>query len=87
VDDFKDQLIELFSQMDVPHGIRFDDGRRWCGICQHPRFSCTPGEAVTWTEKACPECSGLWPEYAMEFVHGMQTDEDFGDNFPNMVVN
>jgi hypothetical protein len=85
--DFKQQMIDLFTDGDVPYGVPFDDGRRWCGICQHPRLSCAPGEAKTWKEKACMECSGVWPEYGSEFVYEMQTDEDFMDNFPDMVVN
>lgn len=86
-DGFKQQMIEMFEHIGVPHGIPFDDGRRWCEICQRPRLSCLPGTGKTWKEKSCLECSGLWPEYAMEFVHEMQTNEDFGDDFPDMVVN
>lgn len=71
----------------ISHGQFFDDGRRWCSGCQAPRRFVMPRLESTWKEKACLECTALWPEYNEEFMQNLQDDDLFIDQFDMPAIN
>jgi hypothetical protein len=67
----RSEIIEMFDDLGIQHGEMFDDGRRWCGVCEHPRIAVHPVHAKTWTDKACKCCNAVWPEHIEEFMTGI----------------
>jgi hypothetical protein len=58
------------------HGQKFDNGSRWCANCEK---TVAVGNHVSgvfggYSNKICPECSAVWPEYVDDFL------ADFGDD-------
>lgn len=87
-DELKAQISEIFAEIPVDHGEFFDDGRRrWCGICRHPRIVQKESKSDPWKSRACPECSAIWPEHAVEFMSSAMSEEDFLDQFPQATIN
>jgi len=72
----RSEIIEIFDDLGIQHGERFDDGRRWCGVCEHPRVAVNPVNAKTWTDKVCKCCNAVWPEYIEEFMAGIVEEDD-----------
>lgn len=64
----------------APHGAHFDDGRRWCVVCQTPKFTCTTGSNY-WQDKSCPKCQTIWPEHEAEFQQAMIENLDSDEWF------
>ena len=61
----------------IKHGIVFDDGRRWCGVCQKPKRTCTSTDSQSlWANKCCPKCFSLWPEYLEEYANSDDYEND-----------
>jgi hypothetical protein len=64
-----------FNQTLSDHGAVFDDGRRWCGVCKSPKFTCKPSsEHGQWATKSCPKCLTIWPEFEEEYA--LSADEE-----------
>jgi hypothetical protein len=80
-------LAQLFAEEPIQHGQFFDDGRRWCGICMHPKLICEPSENDFWQEKTCSDCTCLWPEYVHMVVHDLMSDDDLPDDFDEITIN
>ena len=63
----KKDVVDIFNSMILPHGITFDNGKRWCANCNHlqsfDRLLCDDG----WLNKACSFCHAIWPEYVVEY--------------------
>jgi hypothetical protein len=73
----KTALMEWFEESDVPHGTLFDNGHRWCGICNATRPMRSFSEKEPWADKTCLECSAVWPEYMQLMIaHVMEDDMD-----------
>lgn len=73
--DLASILSELFAASHVHHGQVFDDGRRWCTGCMHPRPHKAVEKTTSWKDRCCPVCSALWPEYVEEFIQQAMLDE------------
>ena len=80
-------LDEEDNEPIINHGQFFDDGRRWCSGCQGPKRFLMPKNGSTWKEKACLECTALWPEYNEEFMQHLHDDEGFIDQFDMPAIN
>ncbi len=87
MDEVTDDIVEMFENSPVPHGCFFDDGRRWCAGCEHPRRMEPSIHESHWTSKTCNVCMAIWPEFADEFVTEMLGDDDFIDQFPTITIN
>ena len=85
--DDRDTLIEMFNEIGIRHGETFDDGRRWCGVCEIPRFARPKEAIVTWMDKVCPDCHAVWPEHVEECIAGIVDDDDELDEFSPHVIN
>jgi len=81
-----DSIADLFRESSIDHGEIFDDGRRWCDVCQHTKPICEQQEDKSWAGKMCQDCSTLWPEYAFAIAHGLITEDDFDDVEENITV-
>jgi len=79
---FRRELVDLFATMPINHGEIFDDGRRWCCVCESPRLMCAAVDGNMWADKTCSECTSLWPEYIEMVVNGLLTDDDIADEIP-----
>jgi len=87
VDATRAALIELFLQTPMIHGELFDNGRRWCLVCQTAQLVCEPVSNDGWADKVCPDCTSLWPEYVDMVVNGLMNDDDFIDDVPQVIIN
>lgn len=84
-DEKRHDIMEAFLNDPTPHGAMFDNGKRWCGICesiQTPIIESTSKDEfgivpVSWKARACPYCSGIWPEHMHEFAYRMHNDTEF----------
>ena len=83
----REHIVEIFSSLDVQHGQFFDDGRRWCMMCKHPRGFSISHEHLSWKEKACLVCSAIWPEYIEEFIEEAIDQGEFDEEFPAISLN
>lgn len=84
--DFKEYLINMFENSPIRHGQRFDNGKRWCEVCQTTKLS-TPIDQNDWKTKMCTDCQAVWPEHVQDFLYMCQTDEDFMLQFPVSTIN
>jgi len=85
--DLKTMLLKEFAESDISHGEWFDDDRRWCSVCQAPRFMCEPVENNMWADKTCSECTCLWPEFVEMVVYNLAYDEEFSEDLPDIILN
>jgi len=85
--DFKLMLAKEFIESDIVHGQWFDDGRRWCCICQTTRFMCEPVAGDVWADKTCPECTGLWPEFVEMVINNLIDDDEFDSTMTHITLN
>jgi len=83
----KEEMIKLFVDFGIPHGVTFDNGSRWCEICDKTQ----PVESDSengWDHKMCRECSCVWPEYAQEVVSAlMNGDADDLEEYYSITIN
>ena len=86
-DDLRKVLAKEFIESDIIHGQWFDDGRRWCCVCQATRFMCEPVEKDVWADKTCPECTGLWPEFVEMVINNLIDDDDLGSDITDVMLN
>lgn len=86
-DYFRKMISEYFAAAPIDHGEWFDDGRRWCGMCNHPRFMCEPIEGMKYADKTCRSCSCLWPEFVSMVADDIENDEDFSEFFDEVLLN
>ena len=74
----KQDVIEFFNNMPTPHGVTFDNGKRWCGNCNHlqsfDKLACDDG----WLNKACGFCHAIWPEFVEDYL---DMDEQEAESF------
>ena len=78
-DAHQDEIAEIsqwFATAPTPHGVVFDDGRRWCESCQAPRWMCQAADDDRWADRTCPECRTLWPEHMFTVMQEMAEDLD-----------
>jgi hypothetical protein len=68
-------LAEAFADMPTPHGMTFDDNRRWCGKCEELVVCSEPVPGNGWADKICPRCTAIWPEH-MDLFHLTQMMDD-----------
>lgn len=67
---------QLLEQVAVPapedgladHGQWFDDGRRWCALCESPRWPNAACDTRRWQHMICHTCSAVWPEHQADFL-------------------
>lgn len=83
----RSEIIEMFDDLGIQHGERFDDGRRWCGVCENPRLACITEAVSSWKDKVCGECHAVWPEHIEEFMAGIIEDNDELDKFTEYTIN
>ena len=73
----RDLLAEAFAEMPTPHGVWFDDNRRWCGRCETPVLTCEAVEGNPWADKICQRCTSIWPEFSDLYqLQLLMQDED-----------
>lgn len=101
LNDFEDKhrhdIIEAFLNEPTIHGTKFDNGKRWCAVCESPYTPISAAKidpksnVVSWKARSCPCCNAIWPEYMYEFVYRMENDPEFHelihDEFGTCVVN
>jgi hypothetical protein len=76
-DEARQMLIELFENMPTSHGQYFDNGKRWCAICESSQIVRKATEHNKFADKICCNCNCIWPEY--QDMLGMFDAEDFCD--------
>lgn len=72
------RLTEWFVNAEIPHGMFFDNGSRWCGRCHHTVHNLQCNSVVfTGVDKVCPDCHAVWPEFVHMYQNAlMMGDED-----------
>jgi hypothetical protein len=85
--DPKSDIMYLFENTPMLHGTEFDNGKRWCAVCDCTQMPIPRTNEDLWAEKMCPNCSTCWPEFASEYVWRSHNDPDFEDNFEHIILN
>ena len=70
LDPQRNELATLFQNHQITHGTFFDNGRRWCSVCECTRLMCDMAEHDPWIGRTCADCTAIWPEYMQEITDG-----------------
>ena len=66
--EYRRLLCEWFAETDPDHGTEFDDGRRWCGGCEAPRWPSKSNPDLPSHHMVCFTCKAIWPEYVRDIA-------------------
>jgi hypothetical protein len=76
----RNEIIAAFEQLPIEHGTVFDNGSRWCGICNTTRKMPAFSQTHPWADKTCLTCTAVWPEYVeLLLAYAMDHDNDLDD--------
>ena len=87
-EEFRIMLANIFLTQPIDHGTKFDNNKRWCGVCNQTQPQCNASKIDYWADKMCPNCTAVWPEYVKNFYQAVQTqDEELLERVGNRTIN